>query len=169
MRDDLRAELVLDTLGMAVAQRGTSAGVVAHSDHGSQYTSLADSTYAKSSGIDLSMGSIGDPWDNALAETSFAGLEKELLRRERFVLVRPPGCGCSGASSASPTPAAAIRASATSAPPTTSNSTRRRPFRPSDRVSSKAGQLQPLSPIPGSSCARPRVICGRLLGDPPRV
>jgi putative transposase len=30
------------------------------------------------------MGSIGDPWDNALAETFFASLEKELLRRERF-------------------------------------------------------------------------------------
>lgn len=40
--------------------------------------------YAKQSGIDLSMGSIGDPWDNALAETFFASLEKELLRRERF-------------------------------------------------------------------------------------
>jgi len=84
MRDDLRAELVLDALGMAVAQRGSSVGVVAHSDHGSQYTSLAYGSYAKSSGIDLSMGSIGDPWDNALAETFFASLEKELLRRERF-------------------------------------------------------------------------------------
>jgi putative transposase len=30
------------------------------------------------------MGSIGDPWDNAVAESFFAGLEKELLRRERF-------------------------------------------------------------------------------------
>lgn len=30
------------------------------------------------------MGSVGDPWDNALAETFFASLEKELLRRERF-------------------------------------------------------------------------------------
>ena len=84
MRDDLRAELVLDALGMAVAQRGTSAGVVVHSDHGSQYTSLAYGTYAKTSGIDLSMGRVGDPWDNALAETFFASLEKELLRRERF-------------------------------------------------------------------------------------
>ena len=84
MRDDLRAELVLDALGMAVAQRGTAIGVVAHSDHGSQYTSLAYGTYAKTSGIDLSMGSIGDPWDNALAETFFASLEKEMLRRERF-------------------------------------------------------------------------------------
>jgi len=84
MRDDLRAELVLDALGMAVAQRRAGAGVIAHSDHGSQYASLAYGTYAKSSGIDLSMGSIGDPWDNAVAETFFASLEKELLRRERF-------------------------------------------------------------------------------------
>jgi putative transposase len=49
-----------------------------------QYTSVAYSTYAKKSGINLSMGSIGDPWDNAMAETFFASLEKELLRRERF-------------------------------------------------------------------------------------
>ena len=85
MRDDLKAELVLDALGMAVSARGPrSAGVVAHSDHGSQYTSLVYGAYAKQSGIDLSMGSVGDPWDNALAETFFASLEKELLRRERF-------------------------------------------------------------------------------------
>lgn len=84
MRDDLRAELVLDALGMAVAQRRAQPGCIAHSDHGSQYTSLAYGTYAKGSGIDLSMGSIGDPWDNALAETFFASIEKELLRRERF-------------------------------------------------------------------------------------
>ena len=58
--------------------------MVAHSDHGSQYTSLVYGAYAKQSGIDLSMGSIGDPWDNAVAESLFASLEKELLRRERF-------------------------------------------------------------------------------------
>ena len=85
MRDDLKAELVLDALGMAVTARGQdAAGVVAHSDHGSQYTSLVYGAYAKQSGIDLSMGSIGDPWDNALAESFFASLEKELLRRERL-------------------------------------------------------------------------------------
>ncbi len=72
-------------LFLAVSSRGaTAAGVVAHSDHGSQYTSLAYGAYAKQSGIDLSMGSIGDPWDNAVAESFFASLEKELLRRERF-------------------------------------------------------------------------------------
>ena len=64
---------------MAVSARGPrSAGVVAHSDHGSPYTSLLDGAYAKQSGIDLSTGSVGDPWDNALAETFFASLEKEL-------------------------------------------------------------------------------------------
>ena len=85
MRDNLQADLVLDALGMAVSARGVgSAGVIAHSDHGSQYTSLVYGTYAQHSGIDLSMGSVGDPWDNALAETFFASLEKELLRRERF-------------------------------------------------------------------------------------
>jgi putative transposase len=84
MRDDLRAELVLDALGMAVSARGPLDELVAHSDHGSQYTSLVYGSYAKGSAIELSMGSIGDPWDNALAETFFASLEKELLRRERF-------------------------------------------------------------------------------------
>jgi len=85
MRDDLKAELVLDALGMAVSVRGADAGgVIAHSDHGSQYTSLVYGAYAKQSRIDLSMGSIGDPWDNALAETFFASLTKELLHRERF-------------------------------------------------------------------------------------
>ena len=84
MRDDLKSELVLDALGMAVTARGGDAGgVVAHSDHGSQYTSLVYGAYAKQSGIDLSMGSVGDPWDNAVAETFFASLAKELLRRER--------------------------------------------------------------------------------------
>ena len=85
MRDDLKADIVLAALGMAVTARGgDAAGVVAHSDHGSQYTSLVDGAYAKQSGIDLSMGSIGDPWDNAFAESFFASLENELLRRERF-------------------------------------------------------------------------------------
>lgn len=83
MRDDLKTDLVLDALGMAVANR-RPANVIAHSDHGTQYTSLAYGTYAKTSGIDLSMGSVGDPWDNAVAETFFASLQKELLRRERF-------------------------------------------------------------------------------------
>ena len=43
-----------------------------------------DGSGGEKSGINLSMGSIGDRRDNAMAETFFASLEKELLRRERF-------------------------------------------------------------------------------------
>ena len=63
-----------------------------------QYTSLVYGAYAKQSGIDLSMGSVGDPWNNAVAESFFASLEKELLRRDRFATreqarLRPGGDG----------------------------------------------------------------------------
>jgi putative transposase len=83
MRDDLQTDLVLDALGMAVTARGAAcAGVVDHSDPG-QFTSPRDGLYANQSQIELSMGSVGDPWGNAIAETLFASLENELLRRER--------------------------------------------------------------------------------------
>jgi hypothetical protein len=83
MRDDLQTDLVLDALGMAVTARGAAcAGVVDHSDLG-QFTSPRDGLYANQSQIELSMGSVGDPWGNAIAETLFASLENELLRRER--------------------------------------------------------------------------------------
>ena len=125
---------------MAVTARGgDAAGVIAHSDHGSQYTSLVYGTYAKQSGIDLSMGSIGDPWDNALAESFFASLEKELLRRERFATREQARLGSSGTSSASTTPAAGTPASACSARSTTNNNTNRRPSRPNDKVSTETG------------------------------
>ena len=56
-RDDLQADLVLDALGMAVTARGAECGgVVAHSDHGSQYTSLRYGRYAKQSRIELEHG-----------------------------------------------------------------------------------------------------------------
>lgn len=55
-----------------------------------QYTSLHYSIYAKARGIALPMCSIGNPWDNAVAETFFAGQEKEMLRRERFATREQP-------------------------------------------------------------------------------
>jgi len=63
----MRTELVLDALGMAIHQRGPGADVelVAHTDRGSQYTSI-DYTDA---GILASVGSVGDAYDNALAES----------------------------------------------------------------------------------------------------
>ncbi len=84
MRDDLRSELVVDALGMALTQRKPAAGVVHHSDRGSQYTSLAFGKTMQDAGVMPSMGRRGDAFDNAVAESFFATLETELLDRVRF-------------------------------------------------------------------------------------
>jgi putative transposase len=78
----MRAELVVEALQMAVARRRPQAGLVHHSDQGSQYVSLAFGQAARDAGIAVSMGSRGDCFDNAVAESFFATLKKELIRRE---------------------------------------------------------------------------------------
>lgn len=83
MRIDLRTEGVLDALNMALAQRRPQA-VVHHSDHGCQYTSYSFGKRCREMGVLPSMGSVGDAYDNAMAESFFATLEKELLNRRRF-------------------------------------------------------------------------------------
>jgi putative transposase len=84
MADHLRTELVLDALEMALWNRRPAGGVIHHSDHGCQYTSLAFGTRCRRAGITLSMGSVGDCYDNAMAESFFATLECELIARNRW-------------------------------------------------------------------------------------
>jgi putative transposase len=84
MRDDLKAELVVDALGLAVTRRKPKPGLVHHSDRGSQYTSLAFGKTMQDARILPSMGRRGDAFDNAVAESFFATLETELLDRHSF-------------------------------------------------------------------------------------
>ena len=84
MGDNLRAGLVIDALEMALHNRRPAAGVVHHSDRGAQYTSLAFGQRCRRAGVVPSMGSTGDAYDNALAESFFATLECELVRRRRW-------------------------------------------------------------------------------------
>jgi len=84
MAEHMRAELVVAALQMAVGRRRPRTGVVHHSDHGSQYTSLAFGRTCREAGIAKSMGSVGDCYDNALAESVWATLTKELLARNTF-------------------------------------------------------------------------------------
>jgi len=79
----LRTELVLAALNAALAQRRPRR-VVHHSDHGCQYTSYAFGKRCQEMNVMPSMGSVGDAYDNAMAESFFATLEKELLNRRRF-------------------------------------------------------------------------------------
>ena len=83
MATHLRTQLVLDALAMAIWQRRPQ-GVIHHSDQGSQYTSLAFGKRCREAGVQPSMGSVGDCFDNALCESFFATLECELLDRETF-------------------------------------------------------------------------------------
>jgi putative transposase len=84
MAEHMRAELVTDALQMAIARRQPKAGVIHHSDQGSQYVSLAFGQKARDAGIAVSMGSRGDCFDNAVAESFFATLKKELIRRRSW-------------------------------------------------------------------------------------
>jgi putative transposase len=84
MATHLRTELVLDALDMALYGRRPHQ-VIHHSDHGCQYTSITFGLRCREAGVQPSMGSVGDAYDNALCESFFATLECELLDRHRFV------------------------------------------------------------------------------------
>ena len=83
MGHNLKAQLVLDALNMAIEQRKPY-DVIHHSDQGSQYTSVAFGLRCKETGVRPSMGSVGDAYDNAMCESFFATLECELLDRRKF-------------------------------------------------------------------------------------
>jgi putative transposase len=84
MRQNARAELVVDALEMALWRRRPAPGLVHHSDRGAQYTSLRFGARLERAGMLRSMGSKGDAYDNALCEAFFATLHREVLSRCRF-------------------------------------------------------------------------------------
>jgi putative transposase len=84
MADHMRAELVVDALEMALHRRRPGPGLVHHSDQGSQFVSLAFGQKARDAGIAVSMGSKGSAYDNAVAESFFATLKKELVHRRSW-------------------------------------------------------------------------------------
>lgn len=79
------AELAAGALKMAAAVRGGDvAGVIFHSDRGSEYTAELYRTACGRLGITQSMGRVGSALDNAACESWFSTLEHELLSRRRF-------------------------------------------------------------------------------------
>lgn len=78
--DHMRVELVADALKSAAATRGSLAGAVFHSDHGSVYTSKDYAKLCAALGVTQSMGAVGSSADNALAESFNATLKREVLQ-----------------------------------------------------------------------------------------
>ena len=91
MAEHMRAQLVVDALAMALARRRPERGLIHHSDQGSQYVSLGFGQAARDAGIAISMGSRGDAYDNAVAESFFATLKKELVHRRSWPTRRELG------------------------------------------------------------------------------
>ena len=92
METHLRTELMLAALNMAITQRRPEA-VIHHSDHGCQYTSYAFGKRCQEAGVMPSMGSVGDAYDNAMAESFFATLEREAAQP---AALQEPGRGEDG-------------------------------------------------------------------------
>jgi transposase InsO family protein len=77
----MHAELVLDALEQALWSRSETTGVVHHSDRGSQYLSIRYSERLAEAGAQPSVGSVGDSYDNALAETIIGLYKTEVIHR----------------------------------------------------------------------------------------
>ncbi len=80
--DHMRTELVLDALQAAAATRGSLAGAIFHSDHGSVYTSKEFARLCAALGVTQSMGAVGTSADNSLAEAFNATVKREVLQDE---------------------------------------------------------------------------------------
>src|SRR6266702_6516444 len=84
MADHMRAELVNQALSMALYRRQPAAGVIMHTDRGSQYGAESYRQLLTQHGIQPSMSRKGNCWDNAVAESFFHTLKTELIYLEDF-------------------------------------------------------------------------------------
>jgi len=75
----MTVDLVLKALKQALTHRNPPAGIVHHSDRGSQYTSKALKMLADDYGVQISMGRVANAYDNAVAESFFHTLKTELV------------------------------------------------------------------------------------------
>lgn len=85
----MRTELVADALRMAALTRGSDAldGLIFHSDHGCQYTAAEYGDLCTKLGVTQSMGTTGDSYDNAMAESAWASLKRELVYQTHFTTI----------------------------------------------------------------------------------
>jgi putative transposase len=75
----MHTELVLDALEQALHAREVQKGLIHHSDHGSQYLSIRYTERLAENGVEASVGSVGDSYDNALAETVIGLFKTEVI------------------------------------------------------------------------------------------
>jgi len=79
LADHMRTDLVIEALEAAFTTRRPPPGAIFHSDRGCQYTSGDYAEFARANGVVLSVGMTGQCWDNAVAESFFATIKRELI------------------------------------------------------------------------------------------
>lgn len=84
MSERMTSQLVIDALTMAIDQRRPPSGLVHHSDRGSQYASGAFQSMLTAHGMICSMSRKGEVYDNAVIESFYATLKRELVNRDRY-------------------------------------------------------------------------------------
>jgi hypothetical protein len=164
MAGHLRTELLIAALEMALWRRpGVGEGLVFHSDRGTHCTSLAFGRRCREAGIAASMGSVGDAYDNAVAESFFATLETELVDRHSWRTPPTRGWRCSTSSRPSTTRSGGTASSGSYRQPSSRGGivrSSRMTRRPSPKWSAEAGQLQRVK-------RRDRVVARQLQGELP--
>ena len=78
----LKTDIALDALEQALWSRADTDGLIHHSDRGSQYLSIRYTERLAAAGIEPSVGSVGDSYDNALAESVIGLYKTEVIRRK---------------------------------------------------------------------------------------
>jgi putative transposase len=84
MSHEMTTDVFLSALEMALVRRGRPSGLTHHSDRGSQYCSDAFQSALRRHGISCSMSRKGNCWDNAVSESFFATLKKELVHQRAY-------------------------------------------------------------------------------------
>jgi putative transposase len=84
LADHMRTEMVLSALQMALGQRIPGAAMIYHSDRGSQYARGDYREVLRAHGIECSMSRKADCWDNAVLESFFATIKKELIYQQAW-------------------------------------------------------------------------------------
>ena len=85
LEDNMRSELIEKALRMAIRQRSVEPGLIFHSDRGSQYAGKEYQKLLQDFGMITSMSRKGDCWDNAVAESFFATIKRELINRAAWI------------------------------------------------------------------------------------
>ncbi|MGI8859861.1 MAG: IS3 family transposase [Rubrobacteraceae bacterium] len=90
MANNLRTELVLDAVNMAIYTRRPQPGLIHYSDRGSQYTSVEFGGRLIKARLLPSMGSVADAYDNSMAESFVSTLKRKLIHRHSWTCPRAP-------------------------------------------------------------------------------